>query len=159
MSTTALFVPVGVEDARRLRDGADLGTLTAYAPGPDLLEAHGLEASDDEEAGFVALGYAGLAALLDHPGPRLVLAADVGTAQIDGPGDEFGRVRVDGLRWMQVSAVFADEPAAADDLEAARRQAAGRPLAAVADDEDMVGLVDRWDLLWYAAQELDAATG
>jgi len=157
--STPVFVPVAVEQARRLRDGVDPGPLTAYAAGPELLEAHGLGPADDEEAGFVTLGYAGLAALLDQPGPRLVLAADVDAGQVQGPGDEFGQVRLEGLRWAQVSAVFADEPGAADDLEAARRRAAGRPLAAVADDEDVVGLVDRWDLLWYAAQELDAATG
>ena len=53
--------------------------------------------------------------------------------------------------------VFADEPGAAADLEAARAQAGGRVLAEVAEDEDVVALVDRWDLLWYAPEELDAS--
>ena len=64
-----------------------------------------------------------------------------------------------GLRWAQVTAVFADEPGAAPDLEAARALVGGRPLADVVDDEEVVGLVDRWDLLWYAPAELDASAG
>ena len=53
--------------------------------------------------------------------------------------------------------MFADEPGAAPDLEAARALVAGRSLADVADDEEVVGLVDGWDLLWYAPAELDAS--
>ncbi len=153
----AAFVPVAREQAVALRAGDDLGDLPAYTPGPALYTAHGLSASEDEEAGFVALGYAGLAALLARPGLRTVLAVDVGGGQVEASGSEFGEVRLHGLTWAQVTAVFADEPAAADDLEAAREAAGGRPLADVADDEDVVGLVDRWDLLWYAPAELDAS--
>ena len=158
MSTTA-YVPVAHEQAVALRGGDDLGTLVAYAPGTALRQAHGLGPAEDEEAGFVALGYAGLAALLARPGLRTVLAVDLGTDQVDGGGSEFGEVTVTGLRWTQVAAVFADEPGAADDLEAARAQAGGRVLADVAEDEAVVELVDRWDLLWYAPEELDASRG
>ena len=154
--TTSVFVPVAFAQATSLRAGDDLGTLAAHAPGPALREEHGLGPADDEEAGFVALGYAGLAALLDRPGPRLVLAADVDAAQVDGAGTAFGEVAVRGLRWDQVQAVFADEPAAAAGLAAARDLAEDRPLAEVADDEEVVSLVDRWDLLWFAPDELDA---
>jgi hypothetical protein len=165
VSSVAAFVPVAREQAVALRSGDDLGTLAAYAVGPALREAHGLGPADDEEAGFVALGYAGLAALLarpallERPGLRTVLAVDADDAQVDGVGSEFGEVELRGLRWAQVSAVFADEPAAAADLQAARDLAGGRALAEVADDEDVVGLVDHWDLLWYAPEELDAAGG
>ena len=76
---------------------------------------------------------------------------------MQGGGSEFGEVEVTGLRWAQVAAVFADEPGAAADLEAARAQAGGRVLADVAEDEEVVELVDRWDLLWYAPEELDAS--
>lgn len=157
MSTVAAFVPVTREQAGALRAGEDLGTLAAYAPGPALRQAHGLAPSADEEAGFVALGYAGLAALLLRPGRRTVLAVDVGGAQVEASQSEFGQVRLHDLTWAQVSAVFADEPGSAPDLEAARELVAGRALADVADDEDVVGLVDRWDLLWYAPAELDAS--
>lgn len=156
--SVAVFVPVPRSGAMALRGGGDLGVLVGFAAGPALREAHGLGPGEDEEAGFVALGYAGLAALLAHAGPRTVLAADVEASQVGGEGSEFGEVSLDGLRWAQVSAVFADEPGAAEDLEAARRLADGRPLADVADDESVVGLVDRWDLLWYAPEELDATT-
>ncbi len=158
MSTTSAFVPVSSDQARRLRASEDLGTLTAYAAGPALREAHGLGASDDEEAGFVALGYAGLAALVAQAAPRLVVAADLGDGQVRASGDDFGTVEVTGLRWAQVTAVFGDEPDAAADLAEARRLATGRSLDDVADDDEVVGLVDRWDLLWYAPEELDAAT-
>jgi hypothetical protein len=141
----------------RCAQGDDLGDLAAYTPGPALQAAHGLSASEDEEAGFVALGYAGLAALLAQPGLRTVLAVDVGGGQVQASGSEFGQVQLHGLTWAQVSAVFADEPSAAPDLEAARALVAGRSLAEVADDEDVVGLVDRWDLLWYSPAELDAS--
>jgi len=157
MSTLAAFVPVSREQAVALRAGDDLGDLAAYTPGPALQAAHGLSPSQDEEAGFVALGYAGLAALLARPGLRTVLAVDVGGGQVQGSGSEFGQVQLHSLTWAQVSAVFADEPGAAPDLEAARAAAGGRALAEVADDEDVVGLVDRWDLLWYAPAELDAS--
>jgi hypothetical protein len=156
-TTIAAFVPVSREQAVALRAGDDLGDLAAYAPGPALQAAHGLGPSDDEEAGFVALGYAGLAALLAGAGLRTVLAVDLGGGQVQGSGSEFGQVQVHGLTWAQVSAVFADEPGAAPDLEAARALVAGRSLADVADDEEVVGLVDRWDLLWYAPAELDAS--
>ena len=156
MSTVA-YVPVSREQATALRAGEDLGTVTACTPGPALQEAHGLGPSDDEEAGFVALGYAGLVALLARPGLRTVLAADVEPAQVHDAGSEFGEVGLAALRWAQVTAVFADEPAATDDLEAARALAAGRSLAEVAEDEVVVDLVDRWDLLWYAPEELDAS--
>jgi uncharacterized protein DUF6912 len=157
--TTVAYVPVSREQAAALRAGHDLGSLTACTPGPVLQEAHGLGPADDEEAGFVALGYAGLAALLARPGLRTVLAADVGDVQVQDAGSEFGEVVLTGLRWASVSAVFADEPAAAADLEAARALASGRSLAEVAEDEGVVELVDRWDLLWYAPEELDAASG
>ena len=160
--TTSAFVPVSRQQAVALRADDDLGALVAYAPGPALREAHGLGPADDEQTGFVALGYAGLAALLSHPGLRTVLAVDVTSAQletgqVDAAGSEFGEVALSGLRWAQVTAVFADEPGAVADLEAARGAAGGRALAEVADDEDVVGLVDRWDLLWYAPAELDAS--
>lgn len=157
MTTTSAFVPLSRDQAVALRSGDDLGTLAAYAAGPALQEAHGLGPADGEEGGFVALGYAGLAALLAHPGLRTVLAVEVGADQVQGSGGEFGETALRGLTWAQVTAVFADEPAALTDLEAARGLAAGRALAEVADDEDVVGLVDRWDLLWYAPAELDAS--
>ena len=158
MSTVAVFVPVSHDRAAALRGGGDLGVTAAHAVGPALRQAHGLGPADDEEGGFVALGYAGLTALLDHPGPRLVLAADVDAGQVSGPVGSFGEVGVRGLRWDQVTAVFADEPSAAGELEAARSLAGGRPLSEVADDEDVVALVDRWDLLWFAPSELDAVS-
>jgi len=159
VSTLSAFVPVSREQASSLRAGEGLTDLTAYAPGPALLDAHDLGPADDEEAGFVALGYAGLAALLAAPGLRTVLAVAVDAGRVDDPGSEFGEVVLRGLRWSEVTAVFADEPGAAEDLDAARALAGGRPLADVADDEDVVGLVDRWDLLWYAPEELDASAG
>ena len=127
--------------------------------GREVTTVAGLGPADDEEAGFVALGYAGLAALLGRTGLRTVLAADLDPAHVDDAGSEFGEVAVTGLRWAQVTAVFADEPGAAPDLEAARALVGDRPLADVVDDEEVVGLVDRWDLLWYAPAELDASAG
>ena len=155
-SVVTVYLPVDRERARQLASGGPWLTAPAYAVTPALRGAHDLTPDQDEDAGFTALGYAGLAALLRGTGPRLVLAADVDAAQVlltdaDSP---FGLVEVGDLRWDQVLALFADEPAAADDLARAHALAAGRELVDVADDEQVLALVDAWDLLWFAPQEL-----
>ena len=151
-----VYVPVERERAQRLAAGGPPLSVPAYAVTSALRDAHGLAPDEDEDAGFTALTYAGLAALLRAPGRRLVLAADVAADQVRAaePGSPFGAVEVTGLRWDQVLALFADEPGAADDLTRAHALAAGRGLDEVADDDRVSDLVDAWDLLWFAPQEL-----
>lgn len=150
-----VFVPVDRGRAESLAAGGEALSGHGHAATPALLAAHDLGPADDEDGGYTALGYAGLAALLRAPGLRLVLAADVAAGQVDvDPASPFGEVSVRALRWDQVQALFADEPGALTDLDRARALVAGRDLAAAAEDEEVLALVDGWDLLWYAPQEL-----
>ena len=155
-AAVTVYLPVEREQAQQLAAGGPGLTGPAFTATPALLEAHGLTSSADEDAAFTALSYAGLAALLRASGPRLVLAADVSDTQVHAAeaADPFGLVEVRDLRWDQVLALFADEPAAAEDLGRAHALTGGRSLAEVAEDEHVLDLVDAWDLLWFAPQEL-----
>jgi hypothetical protein len=129
--TVLVFVALDWVDAAALRSGVDLGPRTGCAPTDELARRIGPDA-DAEEVEYAALNHAGESAVGTSP-RRLVLAADVEPAQLVETGDGWGGVTVTGLAWSQVSALFADEPLAAD-------------AAAEADDRD---------LLWFAPQELD----
>jgi hypothetical protein len=128
--TSLVFVALDWADAVALRSGTDLGARTGCAPTEELARHLGPDA-DGEEVEYAALHQAGGHA--PPTGRRLVLAADVEPTQLTSTGDGWGGVTVEGLRWSQVSALFADEPGAAAP-------------AAGADDGD---------LLWFAPQELD----
>ena len=127
---TTVFLALDWADAAALRSGTDLGRRAGCAPIAELARRVG-PGADPEEVEYAALHHAGAYA---GTGPqRLVLAADVEPAQLVETGDGWGGVTVDGLRWSQVSALFADDPLAA-------------AAAVEADDRD---------LLWFAPQELD----
>ena len=128
--TTLVFVAVDWADAVAVRAGADLGPRTGCAPTEELARSLGPDA-DAEEVEYAALHHAG-----EYVGTRprrLVLAAEVEPGQLVETGDGWGGVTVDGLRWSQVTALFADEPIA------------GEPATGTDDP----------DLLWFAPQELD----
>ena len=125
--TSLVFVALYWADAVALRSGADLGPRTGCAPTEELARRLGPDA-DREEVEYAALHQAGEYAPATTA-RRLVLAADVEPAQLAGAGDGWGGVTVAGLRWSQVSALFADEPGATGDHDG--------------------------DLLWFAPQELD----
>lgn len=156
-----VFVPAPLARAGALRSGQRAGQVRGFAVTPSLVRVLGPDLSD-EEADFAALSTAGLAALdgLDG-GRRLVLAADVAPDRVVDGGGEAGEVRVDELAWHQVSALFADEDAAADAVRAAAVEiataagATGTP-APARSGPAVAALVDTYDLLWYAPEELDA---
>ena len=129
--TALVFVPLDWADAVALRAGADLGPRIGCAPTAELARRVGPDA-DPEEVEYAALHQAGEYAA-ENRQRRVVLAADVESAQLVEAGDGWGGVTATGLRWSQVSALFADElpPAKA---------------ASVVDDRD---------LLWFAPEELD----
>jgi hypothetical protein len=157
--TQLVFVPLSRADARALRDaGVTEAELPAYAATPSLLAAHGFAESDREEAEYAALSYAGAhAAVTDTPETlRLVLAADVPVEQVSAdPDSAYGLVRVGGLRWTEVQALFSDEEAAAAAVAAARQAAAGRELDVALTLPAVEVAVDEADLLWFAPEELD----
>jgi hypothetical protein len=90
---------------------------------------------------------------------RLVLAAELEPAQITATEDPSGEITISSLSWPQVRALFLDEPAADDAVMTARRavtETAGKVTLATAMALPEVGeLLDGFDLLWFAPEELD----
>jgi len=151
-----VFVPTTPAAARALRAGEQPGRLPGFAVTPSLVRVLGPDHSG-EEADFAALSAAGLAALQGPcAGRRLVLAVDVATDRVDDGRGEPGEVRVDGLVWRQVSALFADEDAAADAVRAAVAEVTAAPPDDALSGRAVAALSDTYDLLWYAPDELDS---
>jgi hypothetical protein len=153
--TSLVFVPLDRAEARALREGADLGDLRGYAPTADLAHSLGPTAAA-EEVEFAALNCAGVLALSAASDPlRLVLAADVADQQATARGSEPGEVSVTGLRWDQVRALFADEPVAQPSVARARAEVAELGEADAVTSEAVAALQRKFDLLWFAPDELD----
>jgi len=153
--TSLVFVPVDRAEALALRAGADLGDRPGCAPTAGL--AGGLEPTVvAEEVEFAALSQAGVLALSTGADPlRLVLAADVADDQVTDRGSELGEVTVAGLRWAQVQALFADEPAAGPSVAWARADVAELSLIEAPAIKAVAALQGEFDLLWFAPDELD----
>jgi hypothetical protein len=161
--TQLTFVPVRPDEALTLRRGEDLPIRTGCAATPSLVAA--LEADEaepgsvTEEAEFAALSYAGVLSLFYGSGPiRLVLAADLESAQLIG-SSPYGELHVRDLRWSQIRALFADEAEAAEAVLRARSALAeggeAYTLAAALEVAAVGKLLDDYDLLWFAPEELD----
>jgi hypothetical protein len=152
---TMVFVPVSRADAVALRGGADLGVRAGCAVTPGLVAALGGDTSDEERE-FAALSTAGVLALLStDEGCRLVLAAGVDPGQVSEAAGGEGEVGVRDLRWDQVRALFADEPAAETLVAAAQTAVKGLDLGAALEVPAVVELLDGADLLWFDPAELD----
>ena len=133
-----VFVPVAPTVALALRDGERL-SAGGFAATPTLRRALG-SGSDDEEADFVALNTAGVAALDGLAGVRrLVLAVDVDEQQVTDRRTDLGEVEVRDLGWRQVQALFADEEPAGPALAAAAAAASGVPLGEAFELPAVVG--------------------
>jgi hypothetical protein len=162
--TQLTFVPVRQDEALALRRGSGLAVRTGCAATASLVAA--LEADETEpgsvteEAEFAALSYAGVLSLFHGSAPiRLVLAADLESAQVIDGSSPYGELHVRELHWSQVRALFADEAEAADAVLRARSALAesreGFTLAAALDVAAVGKLIDDYDLLWFAPEELD----
>ena len=153
--TALVFVPIDRGTAYALRAGRDPGPRPGCAPTAGLAASAGPDAVT-EEVEFAALSHAGILALSCAADPlRLVLAADVAAGQLRDTGDRLGQVEVTGLRWPQVQSLFADEPDAAEAVGRSRAAALGLTLAEALDRPEVTGLLDAYDLLWFAPDELD----
>jgi hypothetical protein len=153
------FVPVCLQDTLALRAGTDLGIRTGCAATATLLSELGGQTSI-EEAEFAALGYAGvLALLISSSARRLVLAAEFGPDQVTDHGSPYGEISVAGLSWPQVRAIFVDEPRASKAVTSARLALGNgqgeHTLAAALDIAEVGELLNGFDLLWYAPEEVD----
>ncbi|HEY5787909.1 MAG TPA: hypothetical protein VIT65_24370 [Microlunatus sp.] len=149
-----IFVPFTLSAVRALRSSGSARDLIGYAAGPALRSWLVDARLDDEEADYVALNHAAIAALTfaDPTATRIVLAVD----QETGGGDELGAVTVALLEWAEVRSLFADEAAAASAVLAARTAVRGFELAAALTAPSVEELQESYDLLWYAPEELDS---
>lgn len=166
-SRLMIFIPFDPAEARAIRvAGRSDRRLTGYAATAPMLAAHGYTEDEREDADYAAQVYASIAGLLvphEGTGPevRLVVAADVPVARVgDADGDaEYGAVRVDGLDWAEVTAVFVDEDAAAPAVRAARAAIGphasdqGGRLATVSELPAVGELTERHELLWHTPDE------
>lgn len=147
-----VFVPIGRAAAQQWRSTGSARGVVGYADGPRLRSWLGQGQLDDEEAGFVALNHAGVAALLvESDSVRLVLAVDR-----EVTSGELGVVRLPEVSWSDVRSLFADEAGAAAAVASARAAVHGLDLAAALATPEVEQLLDAHDLLWYAPEELDA---
>jgi hypothetical protein len=109
-----------------------------------------------EEAEYAALSNAGVLALVLKPNsPRLVVAAEVPEEQIADLWKVHGEVEVHGLTWAQVRALFADEPDAREAVTLAGKAVAGQSLTDALTAREVSAVLDGYDLLWFAPEELD----
>ena len=150
-----VFVPMTWEEAVALRSGTAADGYQGCAATPSLVAS--MEgATLIEEAEYAALGYAGVLALVLKPAsPRLVVAAEVQQKQLTDLDRYMGEVEVRGVTWAQVRALFADEPAAMEAARLASEVVAGQSLAAALVAPEVAAVLDDYDLLWYAPEELD----
>jgi hypothetical protein len=150
-----VFVPMTWDEAVALRSGTAASCYQACAATPRLIAS--MEADTlIEEAEYAALSYAGVLSLVLKPGlPRLVAVAEVQPNQLTDLGGPLGEVEVRGLTWEQVRAVFGDESAAVEATRLASEVAAGESLAAALAAPEVGAVLDEYDLLWFAPEELD----
>ena len=150
-----VFVPMTWYEAAALRSGTPANRYRACAATPRLVASMEGDAVI-EEAEYAALSYAGVLSLALKPGvPRLVVAAEVRPNQLTDLGGPLGEVDVRDLTWDQVRSLFGDESAAVEATRLASEVAAGESLAAALAAPEVGAVVDEYDLLWFAPEELD----
>ena len=150
-----IFVPMTRDEAVALRSGVAVNHRRACAATASLVASMDAE-TVMEEVEYAALSNAGVLALVLKPNaPRLVVAAEVPEEQVVDEGAPQGEVEVHGLAWAQVRALFADEPGAADAVMFASSAVAGQSLAAALVAPEVAMVLDGYDLLWYAPEELN----
>lgn len=149
------FVPLSVAELSALRTTPLAGPVAAFAVTDGLRDTFDLAGHEDEEADRTALLLAALSGLARH-GRRLV--ATVEGVAVDHHGT-LGEVTLAELAWPDVTALFADEPEAADAVSAAATAVAALELDAAWDDAAAQALMSDHDLLWFGPEEVDAVLG
>ena len=84
-----------------------------------------------------------------------MIAAEVREEQVEDLSRPHGEIEVRGLAWAQVRALFADEPDALEVATLAGKAIAGQSLAAALITPEVAAVLDGYDLLWFAPEELD----
>jgi hypothetical protein len=150
-----IFVPVTRDEAQALRSGTAANHYPGCAATPSLVASMDAD-SAIEEVEYAALSNAGVLALVLKPNaPRLVVAAEMREEQVKDLSGPHGEIEVRGLAWAQVRALFADEPGALEAVTLAGKAVAGQRLAAALVAPEVAAVLDGYDLLWFAPEELD----
>jgi hypothetical protein len=150
-----IFIPMTRDDALALRSGTAARHHLGCAATPSLAASMDADPAI-EEVEYAALSNAGVLALALAPdAPRLVVAAEVREEQVDDLNRPHGEIEVRGLAWAQVRALFADEPDALEVATLAGKAVAGQSLAAALITPEVAAVLDGYDLLWFAPEELD----
>jgi hypothetical protein len=150
-----IFVPMTRDEAQSLRSGTAANHYVGCAATPSLAAAIDAD-SALEEVEYAALSNAGVLALVLKPNaPRLVVAAEVREEQVKDRSGPHGEIEVRELAWAQVRAVFADESDALEAVTLAGKAVAGQSLAAALAAPELAAVLDGYDLLWFAPEELD----
>jgi hypothetical protein len=150
-----IFIPMTRGDALALRSGTAARNHLGCAATPSLAASMDADPAI-EEVEYAALSNAGVLALALAPNaPRLVVAAEVREEQVEDLNRPHGEIEVRGLAWAQVRALFADEPDALEVATLAGKAVAGRSLAAALITPEVAAVLDGYDLLWFAPEELD----
>jgi hypothetical protein len=150
-----IFVPMTRDQALGLRSGTGRHRYQGCTATPGL--AASMEADTViEEVEYAALSNAGVLALVLKPNTaRLVVAAEVDEDQFTDRGGSLGEVEVGDLAWAQVRALFADEHDALEAVRLAGKAVAGQSLAVALTAPEVTAVLDDYDLLWFAPEELD----
>jgi Family of unknown function (DUF6912) len=149
-----IFIPITRDDALALRSGTAERRYLGCAATPSLVASMGDSAIEEVE--YAALSNAGVLALALAPNaPRLVVAAEVREEQVEDLSRPHGEIEVRGLAWAQVRALFADEPDALEVATLAGKAVAGQSLGAALITPEVAAVLDGYDLLWFAPEELD----
>jgi hypothetical protein len=150
-----IFIPMTRDDALALRSGTAERRYLGCAATPSLVASMDGD-SAIEEVEYAALSNAGVLALALAPNaPRLVVAAEVREEQVEDLSRPHGEIEVRGLAWAQVRALFADEPDALEVATLAGKALAGQSLGAALITPEVAAVLDGYDLLWFAPEELD----
>lgn len=158
MAETTVFVPVDRAVAHRWREQGVLTSVTGFAATPELMAALGLTEKSREDADFAAQTHAGISCLLgpETVNRRWVAAAAVPTEDCRaGEWPAFGSVRVEGIAWPAVMALFVDDAEAEDAVQATQQAVAALPFPQAWEHPRSDDLVAEHDLLWYLPSELD----
>jgi hypothetical protein len=148
-----IFIPMTRDDALALRSGTAARHYLGCAATPSLAASMDADPAI-EEVEYAALSNAGVLALALNA-PRLVVAAEVQEKQVEDLNRPHGEIEVRGLAWAQVRALFADEPDALEVATLAGKAVAGQSLAAALITPEVAAVLDGYDLLWFAPEELD----
>lgn len=153
-----IFLPLRPIQLEQLIADGRLDDLAGHTATAVLRREHGLGPDDDEDADYVAYGYAegAAVALADRTGVgRTVIAVEIAAPSVTAVSqDVFGRASVAAVRWSEVTAVYLDEPDAVDPVSRVRAATVGMDVETALADASMISLLEDHDLLWHLPAEV-----